>query len=155
MGAGRYGDVAGDDREKAGDRRGDRRDRATRRISRYSFIGGRRQKVRRLEEREGSFVDVYGVRLLILVLWLALMNVGDSFFTLLHLQAGAIELNPVAEALLRTGRQGFVLYKSVLISFALLVLCVHKNFVLARLGLLMASAAYSALVCYHVFLLTI
>ena len=60
----------------------DRRKRATPRFSRYSLWGGRRKSVRREEEREGSFVDLYGQRLLLLLLWVALMNVADSFFTL-------------------------------------------------------------------------
>lgn len=90
-----------------------------------------------------------------LLSWVALMNVADSFFTLLHLQAGAIELNPVADALLGTGRTGFVFLKSTLIALALLVLCVHKNFSLARLGLWVATTAYSVLVFYHLYLMTI
>ena len=71
----------------------------------------------------------------LLLVWVALMNVGDSFFTLLHLQDGGIELNPVAEMLLQTGRTGFVALKSFLITVPLVVLCLHKNFSLARIGL--------------------
>ena len=130
-------------------RRADRRDLPTPRLSRFSFFGGRRRDVRRREEHEGSFVDLYGVRLWCLVLWVALMNVGDSYFTLLHLQAGGIELNPVAQALLGTGRLGFVFVKSFLIGLALLVLAVHKNFFLARVGLWTAAGTYTALVLYH------
>jgi len=127
----------------------DRRDKPTRRLSRYSFLGGRRRDVRRDEEHEGSFVDVYGLRLWCLVLWVALMNLGDSFFTLVHLQAGGIELNPVAKTLLETGRWNFVFTKSILIGFALAVLTVHKNFFLARIGLWTAAGTYTLLVLYH------
>jgi hypothetical protein len=130
----------------------DRRGRSTPRFSRFTFLGGRRRGSRRDEEREGSFVDRYGWRCLALVLWVAAMNALDSFFTIWHLQAGGIELNPVAEALLGTGRLGFVLTKSVLIALALIVLCLHKNFVLARIGLWAATSAYTALVAYHLVL---
>ena len=51
----------------------DRRRRPTPRFSRYTLWGGRRQEFRRGEEREGSFVDVYGRRLFLLVLWIALI----------------------------------------------------------------------------------
>lgn len=77
------------------------------------------------------------------------MNLADSYFTLVHLQAGGVELNPVADALLKTGRIGFVLSKSVLIGVALVVLCVHKNFWMARLGLVLSAGIYSLLVLYH------
>jgi hypothetical protein len=88
-----------------------------------------------------------------LLLWVAAMNAGDSFFTLLHLQGGGIELNPVAEAMLRTGRTGFVALKSFLITVPLIVLCLHKNFALARVGLWVAAGTYTVLLAYHVSLL--
>jgi len=127
----------------------DRRGGPTTRLSRWTFYGGRRRDVRRDEEREGSFVDRHGVRLLVLVLWVQAMNIGDSFFTLVHLQAGGIELNPVAKSLLETGRGGFVFSKTFLIGLALCVLVIHKNFFLARIGLWVAAGTYTALVIYH------
>jgi len=129
--------------------RSDRRGAPTPRLSRFAFFGGRRRVVRRTREVEGSFVDLHGLRLWCLVLWVALMNIGDSYFTLVHLQAGGIELNPVAAALLGLGRPGFVFTKSILIALALLVLAIHKNFFLARIGLWTAAATYTALVVYH------
>jgi len=133
----------------------DRRRRPTARFSRYSLAGGRRRGPRREGERDGTFVDVYEGRVVAAVAWVAVMNVLDSFFTLYHLQSGGIELNPVAEALLGTGRVGFVSSKSVLISMALLVLCVHKNFRMARLGLWASIAMYTALAGYHLVLLAL
>jgi hypothetical protein len=130
----------------------DRRRGPTPRFSRYSLWGGRRREARRTQERDGSFVDLYGLRLFLIVLWVAVMNVGDSFFTLVHLQAGGVELNPVAKVLLETGRWNFVFVKSVLIGLALVVLSVHKNFPLARIGLWTAAATYTGLVGYHLLL---
>jgi len=127
----------------------DRRSRPTPRFSSHALLGGRRRVVRRVEEQEGSFVDLHGARLWCLILWVALMNIGDSYFTLVHLQAGGVELNPVAAALLRTGRFGFVFTKSILIALALVVLAVHKNFFLARVGLWTAAGTYTLLVIYH------
>lgn len=118
----------------------------------YSLARGRRATVRRSEEAEGAFVDVYGTRLFAILMWVALMNVADSFFTLLHLQSGGSEMNPVADLLLLAGRTEFVVLKSVLIGIALLVLCIHKNFSLARLGLWVAAAAYTLLFAYHLLL---
>ena len=131
-------------------RRGaDRRWRPTPRVSRFTFHGGRRRGVRRPVELEGSYVDRYGPQVVSAVLWIALMNIGDSFFTLVHLQSGGIELNPVAERLLQAGRFGFVFWKCSMISIALLVLVLHKNFWMARLGLWIAAAGYTLLNVYH------
>ena len=133
----------------------DRREQSTPRLSRFSFLGGRRRTLRRGGEREGTFVDRYGVRLWFLLLWVALMNVGDSYFTLVHLQSGGVELNPVAAALLGTGRWGFVFIKSALIGTALCVLCIHKNFFLAKVGLWTAAGSYTLLFLYHLSLLRV
>ncbi|QDV06787.1 hypothetical protein Poly30_23020 [Planctomycetes bacterium Poly30] len=121
----------------------------TPRFSRFSIRGGRRATIQRGEEAEGSYVDVYSTWVLFWVLWVALMNIGDSFFTMVHLQAGGVEVNPVAAAMLKTGCFGFVFLKAVLIGVALLVLTLHKNFQLARFGLGLSTAAYTALVIYH------
>jgi len=140
------------ERPVAGHRGPDRRERATPRLSRYSFKNGRRSGARRGHEVEGSFVDLYGHGLLFAVMWVALMNAADSFFTIVHLQNGGTEANPVAGVLLLTGRVSFVLIKSSVISLALLVLCMHKNFHLARLGLWTAALAYTCLLGYHLLL---
>lgn len=127
----------------------DRRGEPTPRFSLYALVGGRRSEIRRKEELEGTFVDRYPWGVVCLIAWTALMNAGDSIFTLTHLQSGGIELNPVAEALLRTGRLGFVLSKAFLITLALLVLVLHKNFILARWGLIVAAGTYTLLNLYH------
>ena len=137
------------------ERRGqmDRRRSSTPRISRYSLTGGRRRDVRRDVDREGTFVDLYDWPLLCVLAWIALANMADSFFTLHHLQAGGVELNPIAERLLRMGHLGFVSIKCGLISVALLVLLMHKNFAAARLGIWVAGIAYTLLFAYHLLLL--
>ncbi len=131
----------------------DRRNGPTPRFSRFSLLGGRRRRARRQGEAEGVFVDQYSGWVWFLLGWVALMNAGDSFFTLLHLQDGGVEVNPFAAWMLTTGRMGFVLLKSLLITLPLIVLCVHKNFPLARLGMLIAAGTYTILCGYHLWLL--
>jgi hypothetical protein len=132
----------------------DRRRKPTARVSRYSLWGGRRRTGgRRPGENIGVFVDQYSTRVWLMMLWIALMNAGDTFFTLLHLQSGGVEINPIAAAMLSTGRSGFVCLKSLLISVPLIILCLHKNFPLARLGMWTAAGAYTVLFIYHLSLL--
>ncbi|HVS17545.1 MAG TPA: DUF5658 family protein [Planctomycetota bacterium] len=131
----------------------DRRRLPTPRLSRFSFLGGRRRRARRGGEGRNSFVDRYDLSVWALLLWVALMNAADCFFTLLHLQNGAVEVNPFAVWMLSTGRLGFVALKSVLITLPLVVLCLHKNFALARVGLGLAAGTYTLLCAYHIWLL--
>ena len=127
----------------------DRRKERTPRLSRWSFVGGRRRGPRREGERDGSFVDLYGLGMLLALMWIALANVADCFFTLVHLQNGGSEVNPVADLLLQTGLVNFVLLKSGLVSVALLVLCLHKNLRIAKYGIWGAALAYGVLIVYH------
>lgn len=128
----------------------DRRKRPTARFSRYTLFGGRRRNGgRRPGENDGAYVDQYSARLVAAMLWIAAMNSLDSFFTLVHLQSGGIELNPVADAMLGTGRVGFVACKALLIIVPLAILTLHKNFPLARAGIWTAAGAYTLLVGYH------
>jgi hypothetical protein len=133
----------------------DRREKKTPRLSRWTFLGGRRRGPRRSEERDGAFVDLYGTGLLLALMWIALANVADCFFTLVHLQSGGAEVNPVADLLLRTGLLNFVLLKSGLVSLALLVLCLHKNLRIAKIGIWGAAAAYAVLIVYHLALFAV
>ncbi len=145
---------AAESAERAQPYRGpDRRVRPTPRFSRYTFFGGRRKRGRRDGENDNAFVDQYSPRLLVVMFWIGLMNIGDSFFTLHHIQAGAIELNPVAAWMLTTGRTGFVLLKASVITIPLIVLTLHKNFSLARVGIWTAAGAYTVLFAYHIALL--
>ncbi|MEO0649800.1 MAG: DUF5658 family protein [Planctomycetota bacterium] len=130
----------------------DRRKRPTPRFSRYSLWGGRRKDPRRDEERSGSFVDLYEAGMLFPIGLVALLNIADCFFTLVHLQQGGFEVNPIADALLKTGRLGFVALKVSLIGLALVILTLHKNFWMAQVGLWGAAGAYSLLTLYHVYL---
>lgn len=127
----------------------DRRRQPTPRLSRWSFVGGRRRAARRAGEKAGSFVDVYEPSLLALVLWIALLNLFDTYFTIVHLQRGGVEFNPVAEQMLLSGRTSFVVTKGVVIGVALLVLTVHKNYPVARTGLWLAAIAYTLLTGWH------
>ncbi|MFT7078183.1 MAG: hypothetical protein ACJA0P_004210 [Planctomycetota bacterium] len=129
--------------------RPDRRLAPTPKFSRFSIAGGRRVAIQRDEEAEGSYVDLYSSWVLFWVIWVALMNIADSFFTMVHLQAGGVEVNPVAALMLKTGCFGFVFIKAVMIGVALMVLTLHKNFQMARAGLWLSTAAYTALVIYH------
>lgn len=130
----------------------DRRRRPTPMISRYTFFGGRRRAARREGEREGTFVDVYGPGILGIVLLVVSLNIFDSFFTLVYLQRGGLEANPIVQLLLDQGMATFVLVKNLVIGFALCMLCLCKNFSYARLGLQISIWVYSLLAVYHIFL---
>ena len=118
--------------------------------------GGRRRQIRREEEREGAFVDVHGPRLFVMVLAILALNLLDAWFTLLFLQHGGKELNPLVQAVLDLGDDPwpFLLMKTAGIGVLCAYLTLAKNFRSARIGLWFVLAGYTALLGWHLYLVT-
>ena len=134
-------------------RRGpDRRQRPTPMLSRYTFVGGRRQSGRREGETENIYVDVYGTRLVLLLLFFFALTVVDSVSTLVYLGKGGQELNPIAQWMIDQGGLFFVVVKGVLSGLCLLFVMLHKTFRPARIALGVGFAFYFLLGAYHLVL---
>ena len=116
-------------------------------LSRYSVKGGRRKAL-----EPDRYTDIYGIPVFVVMLAVTGLNVLDSFFTLVYLQRGGTEANPIADMMLRQGPHFFVFLKTFVMGGALARLCLHKNFQRARLGIWIGSGLYVALTCYHLFL---
>lgn len=141
----------------AGRRRcADRRSRPTPMWSRRAFFGGRRRTVRRVEEREGAFVDVHGHRLFLLVSAIVALNLLDAWFTLLFLSHGGRELNPFVQIVLDLEGHPwpFLWLKTFGIGVACTFLVLTKNFRPARLGLWFVFWGYLLLLGWHIYLRT-
>ncbi len=130
----------------------DRRQRPTPMLSKYTFVGGRREGGRREGEVENVYVDVYSPRLVLLLLLFFSLTVIDSVSTLIYLGKGGRELNPIAQWLIDQGGIFFVLAKGVLSGLCLLFVMLHKTFKPARVALGIGFAFYFALAGYHLVL---
>lgn len=135
-------DWAGVDRRDS-----DRRDRPTR-----PWIGMRgpfrRMRGRRAADRIG-YVDRYSRRDVALILAVFVMNVGDAFLTMLWLDRGGREANPIMDFFLDIGPGAFLLQKCLVVGIWLVILLVHKNFRFARLGLYASLVVYALLMIVH------
>jgi hypothetical protein len=116
-------------------------------LSKYSFFGGRRKS-----GEADTYTDVYSARAFAAMLALAGLNIADAFFTLVYLQRGGTEGNPVADWLIRQGPEIFLFAKTGVIGLALAILCLHKNFQRARFGVVLGTTLYVLLTIYHLFL---
>ncbi len=115
-----------------------------------AFTGRRRRRQgRRAGEREYIYVDRFTRRDVLLVLSILLLNIFDALFTLIWLRRGGAEGNPVMAWLLEIGDGAFLAQKCLVVGLWLLLLVVHKNFPLARIGLWSLAGIYSLLILYH------
>lgn len=133
----------------------DRRRRPTPILSRWSFLGGRRSTGgRRPGEDLRAFVDLYPPRDAALLIAFLCLNLLDAHFTLIYLQRGGEEANPVAVRLLGLGMGAFVFLKGLGISAGAVFFCLLRNWRNARRGVLLVLVFYQLLFVYHLLLYT-
>jgi hypothetical protein len=135
-------DWTGPDRRAA-----DRRDAPTRLLPSRSTparrAGGRR------DTDHSSYVDRYTKRDVALLMTIFLLNVGDAFLTMMWLERGGREANPVMDFFLDIGPTAFLVQKCIVVGFWLVILLAHKNFRFARLGLYASLVVYALLMILH------
>ncbi len=123
------------------------------------FIGRRRGPQRRAERNRFFYKDVYDAKLLLVVLLIAALSATDAGLTLLILEKGGVELNPLMDWALEFSNRTFFTIKYLLTIFGLLMVVVNINFRLFErismpeilVGLL---GFYAVLVSYEFLLLS-
>jgi hypothetical protein len=140
-------------REGAGGRvTGDRRKKPTNPFSWRAFKG-RRQAIRRKEDRRHSpYVDQYNPRVLLLVVPILLLGVADGLLTISHVSAGARELNPLMEYLLYKGPYIFFTVKYALFALSVLILVVYWHHPVVRTIMVALTVVYGAVFLNHIYL---
>jgi len=128
----------------------DRRRRPTPIFSRY-LLWGRRRGARRGGEDDFTYVDRPGRWILLAYACVVGLSLLDAWYTLDLLKRGATEANPVMKLALEISDQAFVLIKTFVTVFGAGFLCLHKNWPLGRICLVLALIGYSALLFYHLY----
>lgn len=137
----------------ASDRRQtDRRRRPTSVFSRYAWFGGRRKGDRRHTTDAGGYVDLYEPWLAVVLVSIGVLCALDAIFTLLYIQKGGEEANPIMNSVIGWGPRPFVLVKCGVTNLGLIVLCLHKNFRWVRGVIGVLLVAYVVLFLYHLYL---
>jgi hypothetical protein len=145
-----YGEVI---RESACLRSSERRKFTWRTVA-LGYTRSRRRRQRRDADAVPIFVDWHHPWLFFLATGTMLLSTLDAFFTLLLIDRGAVEVNPVMALTLEYGHGVFAGSKMVLTAFPILTLVYLSRtrfFNLVRTGLILtaAFAIYACLVCYQ------
>ena len=130
-------------------RQGDRRQRPT------TFLGalvrrGSRRDFRRTGEHHNQYVDRVGRRTLVLTIFVLVACALDALWTLIHLDRGASEWNPLMARVLEGGPDFFVAVKITITALGVWLIAAHQNFRVGRQGLYLIAGGYVALLAYHV-----
>lgn len=131
----------------------DRRSQPTPLLSRYT-LWGRRKALRRKEDQErGGYVDRYDSSLLFFIVLIVGLNVLDSLFTMIILDCGGLEINPIVRSAIDVYGDQFWVWKFMIVSVNLVLLCLHSGFRYVNRIILYISILYLGIICYQVFLM--
>ncbi len=131
----------------------DRRRQPTPLFSRYTFWG-RRKILRRKEDQEkGGYVDRYSPRLLFFLILIVGLNVLDSSLTLIILESGGWEVNPIVRSAIDVYGDRFWVWKFMLVSVNSILLCLHSRFRYVYNIILGITFMFLVVILYQIILL--
>jgi hypothetical protein len=81
------------------------------------------------------------------------LNVLDAFLTMMILEDGGWEMNPVVDFAIQLYGDQFWVWKFVTVSLPLILLCLHSKFRLVMPVLLGISAVYISVILFQVLLI--
>ena len=131
----------------------DRRNQPTPGLSRYTFLGRRRNFRRKPDQERGGYTDCYSEELFFILILIVALNILDSFFTLIILDRGGWEVNPIVRSVIELYGDGFCVWKLFIISISLFCLCLHSNFGGVRSLIKVTGLIYAVVVLYQVYLI--
>ncbi len=123
-----------------------------------SLMNPRRRYCRRQEDKKYPILDVYGWPHMLCAVALMLFSISDAIFTLLLLQQGGKELNPVMDYFLQMGIFEFISAKMLITFLCVFFFVASWNFLIFRYfrvrNFLFASLLiYTVLIIYELTLL--
>lgn len=124
------------------------------------LFGGKRETIRRYEDRQRAFLlDQYHQSLFGVIAIILLLSVVDAILTLFLINHGAIEVNPIMAFYLDFGPYTFLSVKYGLTSVGLMILLIFKNMFLRSMRvetgafLYVILAAFLGVVSWQIFLI--
>jgi hypothetical protein len=127
---------------------------------RYFLINGRRESARREEDQTRIFFfDRYNQRIFAAITAILMLSIFDALLTLILIERGSTELNPVMAYFLEYGPLPFIISKYLLTSFGVVVLLIFKNVFINKINMYTQSLfscvifAFSTVIVWELFLL--
>jgi hypothetical protein len=99
-------------------------------------------------------VDHYGPGLFFFLVLLSGLNILDSSFTLMILDLGGREVNPIVESVISLCGDRFWVWKFFIVSASLVILCLHSHFRLVKIAIRGLSSLYGGIIFYQLLLLS-
>jgi hypothetical protein len=131
----------------------DRRKKPTPRWSWFTFFGRRRALRRKNDREKGGYVDRYSYIFFFLLVLILGLNILDSLFTLMIIDLGGHEFNPLVRAFIELHGDMFWIWRFVIASVALILLYLHRGFILVRRMIIAIGSIYVVIIVYQMYLI--
>lgn len=131
----------------------DRRKQPTLALSRFTVKGERRNFRRKEDQERGGYVDRYGSGLFFLIVLIAGLNVIDALLTMIILEDGGREMNPIVCSVMQIYGDKFWIWKFAIVSVPLILLCIHSKFRRTTPVILGMGVIYVAVILFQIVLI--
>ncbi len=121
-------------------------------LSKYTLYGRRRVFRRKEDQLKGGYVDQYGPGLLALLILPIGLTILDAWFTMMILNDGGHEINPIAASAIQLFGYKFWIWKYLIVSIPLILLCIHSQFRGVIPTIIIITAINSIVVLYQIIL---
>jgi hypothetical protein len=118
----------------------DRRRKPTPRFGYYSFFGRRRD-------------DRYSTPTFFFLVSITGLNILDSLFTMMIMDMGGWEANPIVKAAMDAHGDNWWVWKFAMVSACLILLCLHSRYRLAKRMMVFLASVYLAVIVYQIYLI--
>ena len=118
----------------------ERRRRPTPRFGYYAFFGRRKD-------------DRYSAPTFFFLVSITCLNILDSLFTMMIMDLGGREANPIVQAAMDAHGDHFWVWKFAMVSACLLLLCLHSRYRLAKKVMVCLTSVYLAVIVYEIYLI--
>ena len=132
----------------------DRRKQPTPARDLFTFLGRRHWFRRKSDQEQGRYVDRYSKPIFFLLILILGLNILDSFLTMMILDLGGKEFNPLVRSVMDLHGDKFWIWKFGMVSASLVLLCLHRGYKLFRGIIIAISSIYLVIVLYQVYLIS-
>ena len=119
------------------------------RLNEYSRQGRRKSSFGERVYSELCLMDHYSPRLLFFLVLIIGLNYLDSCFTLMILEKGGRELNPIVESAIGLWGEKFWIWKFAIVSVSSVILCLFSRYKRVKIAIVLVSFLYLVLVSYQ------
>ncbi len=108
---------------------------------------------RRIDQEKGGYVDRYSPGLFFFLVLIIGLNVLDALLTMMILEVGGWELNPIVQSVMDLSGEKFWVWKFAIVSLSMVLLCLHSRFKRVMVVCIGSGFIYLVVILYQIFLI--